>query len=112
MKISRISLMLLMATSCAIATAQESTSESATQFEDPVFLKVGDEIMNEDGKMMYPSPAMFDVDNDGQDELVIGTIFGGLFACENSNKEEGEPVWEAPTAVNSVDDEPLKLNNW
>ena len=70
-------------------TAGSLFAQSSGQFEDPVLLQVGDEIMNQDGAMMYPSPAIFDVDNDGQNELVIGTIFGGLFACENSNPKAG-----------------------
>lgn len=90
------------------ANAQESTG----QFEDPVFLQVGDAPMNEDGSMMYPSPALMDVDNDGDNELVIGTIFGQVFACENTGEDGQDPVWSAPTAVNTVNGEPLKLNNW
>ena len=91
-----------------VLNAQESTS----QFEDPVFLKVDDAPMNEDGAMMYPSPAMFDVDSDGQVELVIGTIFGGVFACENTAEAGQEPVWSAPVAVETAEGEPLNLNNW
>ena len=115
MKTSSISLLLIVATSCCVIaffSTQESTSETEAQFDEPVALKVGDEIMNQDSKMLYPSPAVFDVDNDGKDELVIGTIFGGIYACENSNQKDGDPVWEAPTAVNSVDGEPLDLHNW
>ena len=86
--------------------------ETNSNFDDPVLLKVGDTPMNAEGEMMYPSPVMFDIDNDGADELVIGTIFGGIYASENSKQEKGEPVWEAPVAVNSADGEPLNLNNW
>lgn len=93
---------------CSAAIAQESN----TNFDDPVFLKVGDAPMNAEGEMMYPSPVMFDVDNDGADELVIGTIFGGIYACENSNQGDGDPIWESPVAVNSAAGEPLRLNNW
>ena len=115
MKTSSMSFLLIVATSCCVIaffSAQKSTSEAGTQFEEPVALMVGDEVMNQNSKMKYPSPAVFDVDNDGKDELVIGTIFGGIYACENSNQNDGDPVWEAPVAVNSVDGEPLDLHNW
>ena len=102
----------MIAVLCVFAVTGLQAQETNSNFEDPVVLRIGDEPINAEGEMMYPSPVMFDVDNDGADELVIGTIFGGIYACENSNKEKGEPVWEAPVAVNSADGEPLNLNNW
>lgn len=108
MKIFSMALMTLLATCWAPVVAQESQSK----FDDPVFLQVDDAPMNEDGKMMYPSPVVFDIDNDGTNELVIGTIFGALLACENSNEGSGDPVWEAPVVVNTHDGEPIDLNNW
>jgi len=61
---------------------------------------------------MYPSPAIFDVDNDGQDELVIGTIFGRLVFSENTNASAGDPIWSEPEPIETTEGEPLKLNNW
>lgn len=81
-------------------------------FAEPIILKVGEELMNESGQIMYPSPAVFDIDNDGKDELVIGSIFGSVHACENENNGPGDPVWSAPKAVNTLNNEPLALNNW
>ena len=107
-QISKLVIAMLVVTAGPWVTAQESHS----QFEDPVYLKVGDMPLNEDGSMMYPSPAIFDVDNDGTDELVIGTIFGSIYACENSNTDGGEPVWERPEVVKDRDGEALNLNNW
>lgn len=104
----KIVTMATVITACTMAHAQESTSE----FEEPVLLTVGDAPLNAEDKMMYPSPALFDVDNDGQDELVIGTIYGEVFACKNSNHGVGDPEWEAPQAVKMVDGEALKLHNW
>ena len=83
------------------------------QFESPICIKAGDKILNADGAMLYPSPAIFDVDQDGNDELVIGTIFGKIFACENSNASSvGDPVWGNPKALKTKDGKELKLNNW
>jgi len=89
-----------------VAAAQE------TEFAQPELLRVDGQPMNADGKMMYPSPVVFDIDGDGNDELVIGTIFGAVYACENSNKGPGDPQWQAPQSVNTDDGKPLKLNNW
>lgn len=86
--------------------------EPEDKFEAPVCLKVGDDPINQTGRLMYPSPAIFDVDNDGQDELVIGTIFGRLVFSKNTNASAGDPVWSEPEPIETTEGEPLKLNNW
>ena len=62
--------------------------------------------------ILYPSPAIFDIDNDGKNEMIVGSIFGAIAAAENEADENGEPVWAACQPVNSTKGEPLKLNNW
>ena len=99
-------------TTTTSAQTSISTPDNGSDFEKPVYLKVKDAPMNESGKMMYPSPAIFDVDWDGKDELVIGTISGEVFACENSNDRKGDPVWSAPLSVKTDDDKPIRLFNW
>lgn len=81
-------------------------------FDAPVVLRVDDKPLNEDGEIMYPSPAIFDVDNDGKNELVIGSIFGAVHVCENQSDSSGEPVWSAPKPLNTKNKKPLSLNNW
>ena len=109
MKITRVAtLVLLLVAACHPVCGQQPNS----QFDKPVYLKVGDKPMNEDGEMMYPSPVLMDIDRDGDTELVIGTIFGVLFVSENSATGGGDPVWEAPQLFNSTENEPLRLNNW
>ncbi len=100
--------LLLAAVMCVPALAQEGES----MFDAPVVLKVGDKPLNADGEIMYPSPAIFDIDNDGKDELVIGSIFGSVHACENESDSSGEPVWSEPKVVKTNKNEPLELNNW
>ncbi len=90
----------------------DKVADTGVLLGEPELLMVGDEPLNEDGQMMHPSPAIFDVDNDGANELVIGTIFGGVYASENTNDETGDPVWTEPVVVNTADGEPLKLHNW
>ena len=79
-------------------------------FEAPVMLMA-------DGKPMqaghsYPSPGLFDVDDDGDDEMVLGEIMGSVSYCENTNAGSGDPVWGPVKELMTADNKPLKLNNW
>jgi hypothetical protein len=79
-------------------------------FEAPIMLMAGDEPMK--AGYSYPSPAVFDVDNDGDDEMVLGEIMGSVSYCENENKSGGDPVWSAVAPLLAADGKPLELNNW
>ncbi len=82
-------------------------------FDAPVRLMVGAAPMNTTAKQMYPSPALFDVDGDGKNELAVGDIFGGLQIYENENEAgSGEPVWSEPTALMNVEASPIRVHNW
>ncbi len=81
-------------------------------FEAPVRLKVGDKFLNESANQMYPSPAMFDVDNDGQDELVVGDIFGSLNVYENIADSHGDKIWEEFTPLKTADGKAINVSNW
>ena len=83
--------------------------ENAT-FEAPIMLLAGGEPM--EAGYSYPSPAVFDVDNDGQDEMVLGEIMGTVSVCENENKSSGDPEWSSVAPLLAADGEPLQLNNW
>ena len=111
MKLSSIQFLALLAT-CSFCCHAFADSPNDFEFEAPVVLKAGDSVLNSNGKLRYPSPAIFDVDGDGKDELVIGTIFGELVACENENNSGGEPVWAEPIPIKSTDGKSLDLNNW
>ena len=74
---------------------------------------VGDQPLNSRANQMYPSPALYDVDGDGQDELVVGDIFGSLNVYENQNASgKGDPVWAEHVRLNSTKGEPIKVSNW
>ena len=78
-------------------------------FEAPIQLPaVGQPIQSEFG---YISPAIFDIDRDGKDELVIGDILGELRFCENRGSVE-DPEWTQPQPVVDLNNEPIRLNNW
>ena len=79
-------------------------------FEAPVMLMAGDRPMN--AGHSYPSPAIIDIDGDGDDEMVLGEIMGTVSFCENENKSGGDPKWSAVSPVLMADRKPLKLNNW
>lgn len=90
------------------ATAQDHEGT----FEAPVLIPLGDKPLNHHGEILYPSPTIFDVDNDGKDELVIGTLFGHLYQCENAHEGKGDPQWTAPQLIETRMRRPLELNNW
>ena len=74
---------------------------------------VGDTPLNVAAKQMYPSPAFYDVDNDGQTELVVGDIFGSLNVYENTNDSgKGDPVWSKHTSLETAEGEKIKVSNW
>ncbi len=81
-------------------------------FEAPLRLMVGNLPLNSGAKQMYPSPSLFDVDSDGQSELIVGDIFGSLSVYENQNDGSGDPVWSSHTALASAGGEAIKVSNW
>jgi hypothetical protein len=87
-------------------------ADSPHDFEEPVVLRVGDDVLNSNGRLRYPSPVIIDVDGDGKKELVVGTISGFLSACENENNSDGEPIWSEPKQIETIEGKPLKFHNW
>ena len=81
-------------------------------FEAPVRLKVGEQYLNNAARQMYPSPAMFDIDRDGQLELVVGDIFGSLNVYENLSDEKLDPVWSSHIPLKLNDGAKVKVSNW
>ena len=82
-------------------------------FEAPVRLMVGEQPLNRAAKQMYPSPAMFDIDNDGHVELVVGDIFGTLNVYENKNVSgKGDPIWSSHTPLKTAKGKKIKVSNW
>ncbi len=108
------------------AFAQEALSEIKTKstdndgvefnnklFHAPEMIMVGELPLNKKARQMYPSPVMFDVDNDSRVELVVGDIFGSLNVYENRNESAtGDPVWSKHVPLESTDGQPIKVSNW
>ena len=80
-------------------------------FDPPVRLTADGKFINDDGKMLYPTPVLLDIDKDGQQELVIGDLWGALWICENGSKS-GDPVWSKPTKLKGANGKELKVPNW
>ncbi len=81
-------------------------------FDAPVIITAGNMPLNYNGEILYPSPTIFDIDSDGKDELVLGSLFGNVYSCENENTSLGEPQWTRPEIVRTRMKRPLELNNW
>ena len=81
-------------------------------FEAPVRLMV-------DGKPLqqandrFPSPAMYDIDGDGANELIIGGLRGEVEVFKNSSSSiKGDPIWEAGEPLEDCDGNSIELTNW
>lgn len=85
---------------------------SNTHFESVTRLVVGEKPLNTNAAQRYPSPAMFDVDGDGRDELIVGCIYGTLNVYQNENKGTGDPVWSEFESLKSAKGEKIKVSNW
>ena len=73
-----------------------SSSSARELFENPVPLMVGDKPLNAVAGNRLVSPAIFDIDGDGQDELVTGCLRGTIDVYENKNQTaKGDPIWAA-----------------
>ena len=95
-----------------IAACTFSPAIGETKFDDPIRLMVGNEPLNTSARQMYPSPAWYDVDNDGKIELVVGDISGAINVYENSNDGDGDPVWETHKPLKSTDGASIRVSNW
>ena len=91
----------------------EGVAFNNKQFHAPEMIMVGELPLNKQARQMYPSPVMFDVDNDNRVELVVGDIFGSLNVYENENPSaSGDPVWSEHVRLQSTDGQPIKVSNW
>ena len=94
------------------SAAVELPVDESDVFEAPFRLKVGDQLLNNAARQMYPSPAMLDIDRDGQLELVVGVIFGSLNIYENLSDGKSDPVWSSHIPLKLSDGAKVKVSNW
>jgi len=114
------SLMLFCLTACS-PTPSETVSVASPRntpfgsgiFNHPVRINVNDAPLNAVAKKRFPSPAIFDVDDDGKAELVIGDLMGSLGFYENVNTSEtGDPVWGSREELKGISGKPIRTSNW
>lgn len=103
-------------TSVVLVTSEDSKDTSTftnKHFEAPIRLMVSSQPLNTAAAQMYPSPAMFDVDNDGKVELIVGDIFGSINVYENTNNTgKGDPIWSKFRPLKTANGEKIKVSNW
>ena len=88
-------------------------SSARDLFDAPVRLKVKDAFLNVAAKKRFPSPAMIDVDDDGQAELVVGELMGSVGVYENQNTSgTGDPIWGPRTHLKTFDGKRIRTSNW
>ena len=82
-------------------------------FDSPVMLSVKDAPLNTVAKKQFLSPGIFDVDGDGQAELVIGDLFGDVGVYENVNTSgTGDPAWGPRESLKGIEGEAIRTSNW
>lgn len=60
--------------------------------------------------MLYPSPAMYDLDGDGKLELIVADLFGNVQFAKRTDGPDTQ--WSALSPVLTRDLAPLKFSNW
>ena len=76
-------------------------------------LSVKDAPLNTVAKKQFLSPGIFDVDGDGQAELVIGDLFGDVGVYENVNTSgTGDPAWGPRESLKGIEGEAIQTSNW
>ena len=60
---------------------------------------------------LYPSPALYDLNGDGQNELIVGDLGGYLW---KASRESGDisSGWGWAANIKTRDGQKLKFNNW
>ena len=107
MKTNKLTLQSLIAVPFGVASLLAQAGGVIERFEQPVELLSNGIPINADA---YPSPTLYDLDGDGQRELVIGGISGNI----TSTKKAGEEltIWGETAPVLTANGDPLKLENW
>jgi len=97
----------------SIAIPTKEPYADSILFEPPVMVLVKDEPLNTVAKKMFPSPGMFDVDGDGQVELVIGDLLGAVGVHENLNTSgTGDPAWGPREELTGIAGDAIETPNW
>lgn len=89
--------------------ATDDGDEAQARFAPPVRLLAGDAPMGE-GRL-YPSPALYDLDGDGVDELILGDL-RGVLTVSKRRTGDGPQGWSEASALKGAGGDDLKFHNW
>ncbi|TWU38834.1 FG-GAP repeat protein [Novipirellula aureliae] len=82
-------------------------------FDSPVIIMVYDDSRDTNSKLRFPSPAIYDVDGDGQLELVSGSLMGHIGVYENTNTSgKGDPIWGPREPLKNSEGDIIRSPNW
>jgi len=95
----------LIALACSATLLSLATGQSA-HFADPVILKAGDKACGK-GRL-YPSPAAYDLDHDGDLDVIVGDLRGHLTFA--SRRADGSLA--AEQKLKDVEGKILDFGNW
>ena len=87
--------------------AVESLAAQAPEFAAPIRLLAGEQPLG--GKLLYPSPRLYDIDQDGESELVVADLMGRVQVAEKVGDDPA--TWSALEPFISCG-QPLKFHNW
>ena len=95
----------------AVTVAMTALAEQPrTLFDPPVRLMSEGIPINQREKLLYPSPALLDIDGDKQVELVVGDLWGKLRVYKPAGKR-GELTWSRGTNLKAQGKD-LVVPNW
>lgn len=99
------------APAASTTVAQSEPVQVSTVPTNTITLGSPEELLTDDSaftRQSYPSPVLYDLDGDGQSELIVGDLPGRMRYCE---KGETDLAWSKMKPM-KADGEPLRLNNW
>lgn len=99
--------MLITSLALSLAPVGDPIEAQPPRFADPIpFTTAGAPFEG----MIYPSPALHDLDGDGKKELYLGDLWGHVWAASPASAEDVTAFGEHKKLERG--EEPLKLNNW
>jgi len=90
--------------------AQEQPKAAAVQFEPPVQLRAGDQLIDTGKYIAHAGPLVVDLNHDQKPDLLVGN-FAGHFQVYVNQGSRSEPQYEDKGLL-MVNGEPAKVPNW